>query len=408
MMSFNLEGFRRNCQYLSHLLSTSKPSIVFLQEIWLSCSAINTINNLHPDYSFKIATPDMFHHPEDLLSSSDHNWHGAAIGWNNSISASIQPVESTWDRFVGVKMSLSQGSLLLLSLYAPTAGRDDEFLETISNLTVYVNENSNSGAKIIIGADSNCSAKSSQRRQQAWADFCELHELSCYAPPDPSFHHNNGTSDSYIDMFVASSGLEVGQISQLCTLENSLNLSSHDPIETSINVPMVESKRECFENTYTNFNRKKVVWNEYKLQEYQYLAGQALSRSLTYWNTPECLPLLSSLLSKLLVTCAGMVFDVKTPIHRRSPKLSSKAVRQAQKSLEKCFRNWKKDGRPTSEKVPQKSCTATHVHCFRELLGRRKTFSTQGNKTTSCRWTRSSEARYFPLSGRSVVNHQQG
>ena len=93
------------------------------------------VDSLHPDFTFKIATPDMLQFPEDLLTTSGPVWHGVAIGWSKDISANIIPIESTSHRIVGVRMILAEESLLFLSFYAPTAGKDDEFLESISNLT---------------------------------------------------------------------------------------------------------------------------------------------------------------------------------------------------------------------------------------------------------------------------------
>ena len=64
----------------------------------------------------------------------------------------------------------------------------------------------------------------------------------------------------------------------------------------------------------------------------------ALSNALQYWDTPESIPLLSSLISKLLVSCASMVFDSSTPTSKSSQNIPSKAVRQANNVLKKPFR----------------------------------------------------------------------
>ena len=92
MLSFNVEGLTRNKHYLSHLLNTLSPRLVFLQEIWLPYSEQNVLQNLHPEYSFKIATPEMPQHPEDILTNSGPVWHGVAIGWSKDLSANILPI----------------------------------------------------------------------------------------------------------------------------------------------------------------------------------------------------------------------------------------------------------------------------------------------------------------------------
>ena len=101
-----------------------------------------------------------------------------------------------------------------------------------------------------------------------------------------------------------------------CTLEAPLNLSSHDPITTAVSVEQEKTNNENkFGDTYLDFKRQKVIWEASKLPEYQQLANNALSDALSYWDTPDSIPLLSSLMSTLLVKCASMVFtSTKDPI----------------------------------------------------------------------------------------------
>ena len=356
MMSFNLEGFRRNKHYLSFLLSQHKPRILFLQEIWLPYCDQSSLNQLHPDYTFEISTPDMFTHPEDLLVKPAHVWHGVAVGWRSDIGASIAPLQSTCDRISGVRMTLEDSSLLLLSFYAPTSGQDEDFLESICNLADYLLQHFSPNDKIIIGTDSNCSTKSTQRRQEAWKNFCERFQLSCYLPPRPSFHHHNGQSESFLDLFAASTSLQLQNVLQHCTLENPLNLSSHDPIETTVSVQLdISSKVSKYSHTYEVFNRQRIAWDHSRLPDYHRLSSLALSDALNYWNTPECLPHLSSLVSRLLVKSASLVFDSSSTSHNLGPKKPSLKIRQAQNDLKRKFNAWKRAGKPTSKTDPSRS-----------------------------------------------------
>ena len=131
MLSFNVKGLKRNQHYLAHLLSTTQPKIVLLQEIWLPHFEHRNLSNLFPEYSFTISTPDMLQNPEDLMVKPSHVWHSVAVGWRKDIGHCVSMLESTCDRLSGVKITLKDKSLILLSYYAPTAGKDDEFLESI-------------------------------------------------------------------------------------------------------------------------------------------------------------------------------------------------------------------------------------------------------------------------------------
>ena len=165
----------------------------------------------------------MFQDPEDLMQRSGHVWHGVAVGWRNDIGPCINHLASTSERITGVKLALQDKSLLLLSFYAPTSGHDEAFLESVCDLSDFLVQHMNPGDKVIIGADSNCSQKSSSRRQDAWKNFCERFQLANHYSPHPSFHHHNGLSESFLDIFATSSSMSIQDILQLY-LERSFEL----------------------------------------------------------------------------------------------------------------------------------------------------------------------------------------
>ena len=349
MLCFNIEGFNRNKHYFSDILNQVNPKIVFLQEIWLPYHDQRLMNNMFPDYHFWISTPDMFLHNEDKLLQSGQVWHGAAIGCHNDIHSNVTHLVSNHERLAGLKLSLSENSLLFVSFYAPTSGQDDDFLESLAYLSEYILQNASAGDQVIIGTDSNCSSKSTPRRQESWKSFCKTHSLKIHATGAPTFHHNNGTSESSIDFFATTSSLSVSNLQQFCTLETPLNLSSHDPIIATI---VVSDKSEKFEskysNTYTEFNRQKIIWDESKMNEYQELAANALSNASKYWDTPETIPILSRIISDLLVKCGKLVFETKSSKYSAVSK-SSKKISKAEETLTKAFKKWKKVGRPSSK-----------------------------------------------------------
>ena len=247
-------------------------------------------------------------------------------------------------------MSTRKQSILLISFYAPTAGQDDDFLESISYLSDFIQSNVSTSDLVIIGTDCNCSVKSTTRRQDSWTNFLDKFELQAHLPQYPSFHHHNQTSESFIDLFASSKGLFTCPVTQHCTLENALNLSSHDPLEMSICVEVDCLKNmDRFSHTYTNFDRKKILWEAPKIPEYQQLASSALSDAVLYWNQPETIPFLSSLVSKLLVQCATAVFTSSLSKSQSSQRLPSLKIRQAKNKLKQSFNKWKQAGKPPSD-----------------------------------------------------------
>ena len=209
-----MEGFKRNKKYLSDLLLSEKPQFLFLQEIWLPFHEQKSLSEYLPEYSFKVSTPDMFLLPEDLLQRPSHGWHGAAIGWRKDSNARIKFLESIHDRIVGVKVSISGNSLMHVSFYAPTSGQDDDFIESVSYLSEFIKRNTSAGDQVVIGTDCNCSSKSSSRRQESWKNFLELFELESKFPDNPTFHHHNQSSHSFIDTFATSKKLKTSPVAQ--------------------------------------------------------------------------------------------------------------------------------------------------------------------------------------------------
>ena len=119
-------------------------------------------------YSVQISTPDQFTPPEDRLSGADHTWHGAAIIWHESLNSSIINLSNIHARFTGIKLYFQEQPMLAISAYLPTSGRDDEFLECLSELSNFIQENTAGNDTIVIGTDSNCSDRSTQRRSQGF------------------------------------------------------------------------------------------------------------------------------------------------------------------------------------------------------------------------------------------------
>ena len=333
------------------LLHHYVPSLVFLQEVWPPLHDESVMNKDFQDYSFKISTPDMFTPTEDKMMHRGQVWHGVAIGWHTALNSYVTQLQSNYERFAGIKLSSGKSSLLVISLYAPTHGKDDEFLECLSHLSQFILENISENDAVLIGADSNCSVKSTSRRKKAWTDFGSNFSLTSEAGSLPTFHHHNGSSESSIDVILYSKQLKLGDLVQLCTLEHSLNLSSHDVLTTNLSIPFTANPKSKYEHTYCKINRKKVIWNEEHIPAYQTLAAKALSDASEFWDSPEYIPLLCSLFSNLLVKCAELTFVTKVSKEgSKKNSCASKKLRIAKEKLKRTHRLWKRAGKPLEKK----------------------------------------------------------
>ena len=290
----------------------------------------------------------MFTHPEDMLSTPSHTWHGSAVMWHESLESNILSLKTENERFTGVKIKFQTQHYLAISVYYPTSGKDCEFLECISNLSDFINKHNEENQTILIGADSNCSEKSSPRRKEAFRKFCEefdLHKSHCNGP---TFHHHNGSSSSNIDYFLVSakSSAQLKSLSAICTLENPENFSSHDPVTAILMVQSENSEHvsDLYSHTYSDFSQKKIIWDQDKLQEYQSIAAKALSDCESYFPSAEFIPLKCQLYSDLFVKSAELTQDSKLPAKTFKNVKPSGRKPQAWQYLRKTLSTWKNIG----------------------------------------------------------------
>ena len=161
-----MEGYNRNKFYLSKLLRNKSFSILFIQEHWLpSHEACSKFESDFSDYKFLTTSSDSFTSPEDVLQNSGPVWHGTAIGWHSSISNNVSKLQIISSRFCGINIKINKKEILAFTVYLPTSGQDNDYLEEIALLTHSINKNSSNSPSIIIGLDANVSEKSTERRK---------------------------------------------------------------------------------------------------------------------------------------------------------------------------------------------------------------------------------------------------
>ena len=304
------------------------------------------------EYNIQISTPDMFTPPEDTLGSADHTWHGVAILWHTSLDSSLKRLKTKNSRFTAVRISLNQQNFLAISAYLPTSGKDDEYMECVWDITNFVRENKTENEAVLIGTDSNCSEKSSKRRLHAFQKLTNELDLEKVCTKQPTFHHHNGLSESNIDCFMISKTFSehLKNPTLLCTQNTPENLSAHDSLLTTLEVPdhhNDEVTEVDYSKTYTKFDQQKVVWDSTKLDLYQLTAGKFLLDCENMFPLPEHIPLKCELFSQLLVKSAEICLEIK-PNRRedqRKRKLPSPQLEQTYLKMRKCFMRWKETGK---------------------------------------------------------------
>ena len=363
VFTYNIEGYNRNLFYLAQILQKYECFFLFVQEHWLpSYEAEQRFKNDFQSYNFHTTSSDMFLAPEDLLLKQGPTWHGTAIGWHRSFQQNIEKIPAVSERFCGVLYDdkVSNIKILAYSAYLPTCGQDDEFLETVSQLTADIQshiEDKNSCC-IIIGLDANQSEKSTLRRTNIFKLFLKDFSLQTILPGNkPTFHHNNQISESQIDHILyfipAKSSLSLKFNTQLCKKENSDNLSSHDVIIGEIELPSNPScvKEPDYSATYTNIQRRKPNWDESGMTNYHTQSAKMLKDMMEGCVEPLFIPVLSEMFSKILVISAEQNFHCSSPKQKQTEKKLprfSKELMEAYNEHKRICKQWRAAGRPSS------------------------------------------------------------
>ena len=293
----------------------------------------------------------MFTHTEDKINNTDHVWHGTATAWHTDLNSLVTPLKVSNERFSAVKIKYAKASLLAISLYLPTAGKDDDFSECLSSLSNFIKEEKNSPDSLLLGADTNCSQKSTLRRIRLFEQFCEKHDLHRVCSSSPTFHHNNMTAESNIDMFLVSEDL-LGNISEVvtsCTLDNPINLSGHDLVQSSLTMyhpTRMNMEESVYANTYTEYERTRIQWDGSDIRQYQGMSDILLSKAEAFFQNSEHLPLKCKLYSKLLVKAALSTCKNKKALERtKSKPKHDYRVKAAISVYRRKFKAWNKQNR---------------------------------------------------------------
>ena len=298
----------------------------------------------------------MFANPEDILSHSGPTWHGTALGWHTSLTNKVTKLKFTSSRFCGIKIEIKGIDILAFTAYLPTAGQDSDYLEEISLLIHNIEENISPSCSIIIGMDANVSENSSDRRKKAFGKLKTMFNLETILPDmTPTFHHNNGISETQIDHILCNNPLLLTFSEQNCKKDHFENLSSHDVLKATLHGIDADPPIEAEHLVYEEFLPRKIIWeqNDY----YEEMTAEVVKSLMTKFDLPEHLPSLAEMISNSIAICAKKCFQskgVRKPKKRKSPAFSSN-LRNAYQQHKTICKQWRLAGRPNSPHHPAKA-----------------------------------------------------
>ena len=224
---------KKNVFNLKSFTDKYKPHFLFLSEHQIFQSDLPAITKYFKgEYSIALNSEDL--HDPDLVLTSSKAKGGTAVMWMKSLDPYITVYNADCSSFLPIIVDIPGWKPMVhVSVYLPTAGKDTEFYEDLTNMGIAVEgllERYPSAALFIRG-DSN-SNKKNLKRSSAFNDFCLELDLSRVPLNHSSYHHflGNGSFDSEIDVLLDTKKDNVyEQLLQIvCQLDDCQVDSHHD------------------------------------------------------------------------------------------------------------------------------------------------------------------------------------
>ena len=248
IVSLNVEGLRRNDDYVKLLLRDRKPDFICLQETWLSDYDLAPIRGLCDEYGY-CSTSKAGVDCSDCLTSGRVPG-GVCILYKCTLDHAIKVIVTDNRRLCAISVQLNASLLLLLNLYMPVDTQSNIIdpsyecvLDEVEGLLHSIEPDD-----VILCGDLNTDFGRDDAQTKALQDFIERNDLRMgWHSPHASQSHTYVNMDlnhfSCIDHFMLNDRLFVA-IDEVSVARDPLNMSYHLPVILRLNDQLTELRDE--------------------------------------------------------------------------------------------------------------------------------------------------------------------
>ena len=368
VITWNIEGITRNIHSLKYFSSINNADFIFLSEPQIYQNDIDQVLlYLQGEYNYSLNSRDKLDPELPLVKPKAIG--GCMILWKLCFDPyiTVHPVPSSSILPIvfnppGTRVSVH------ISIYLPTHGQDEEFIEELANLAVCLDEllDIHPDALVFLRGDFNVNDKNTKRTAllKRFFEDAELHEIEI---DHPTYHHftGNGKSDSSLDKLVISKTVEIPEkIKKIhCKIYDPTIDSHHDLIVSECNLPTTETKEPTSMNISApklENNRTKIFWTDEGVEQYQHLVAPELLHIRQLWlsgaeDSKTSLSLLLEATNNILTITANntnksVMLDKKFPPKSKKTPLN---IRKSARKLRIMHRNLKISEQAASPDFPR-------------------------------------------------------
>ena len=355
VMTWNIEGLRRNLFNLKYFLESYGVDLAFLSEPQtFSVDMKQLMSHIGWTFCAELNSDDKYDQEAPLFHNKSYG--GTMVIWKQAIDkyVTVHPTSST--SFLPIIYNHPEAPVSVhIAIYLPTSGHETKFIAELSQLRLLVEElqELHPDCHIYLRGDSNVNPNN-RDRAIIFSDFLTNLNLLSVPIPHKTYHHfvGEGLYDSNIDVLLHSKNVEPEHLDTvICKFDNQLVESHHDIILSTVTLPVkVPVKNEDLKVApKVENNRVKLYWKDDKIQEYQTLLSKKLAALRETWSAPfskSSLSLLLELTSSVMREAAiSSNNHVKLAINKPSKKtILPPHIRHAQSSVHAALKKLKEFG----------------------------------------------------------------
>ena len=245
---------------------------------------------LRGEYSYALNSVDK--HDPDLPLTKSKAIGGSMILWKHCLDPYITVHPVNTPSILPIIFSPPNNPVSLhISVYLPTHGQDDKFIEELFSLAVCLDEllELHPDAPVFLRGDFNVSNRNI-KRSNLLKHLCAEADLVEVPNNHPTNHHfmGDGKSDSNLDKIILSRWLQHPEIIKriFCKHDEPAVESHHDLILSEFYLPISETKATSNNNITAlkvKNHRTKVFWSNEGIEQYQRLVAPELHRVQQLW-----------------------------------------------------------------------------------------------------------------------------
>ena len=308
VLTWNIEGLKRNSYNLQHFVSIHKPDLVFLSEPQIYSCDLDKTMSIFSNYSVPLLNSADIFDPSLPLEKSRAKG-GTLAMWKTSLDPYVTPLDCPSPSILPLLINKPGFTKSChVGVYMPTAGQDEEFVNALSDLETLllkIRDLHGEGTIVFIRGDMNASSKN-VLRSSLLDNFLEKYELRRIKTHHPSYHHflgYDGQFDSDLDVLLHSDTVNVSEelLSQECRKTHPLVNSLHDILISSAHLPVnnffIADAASCYKAPIIANDRIRILWSDEGIERYKNLLEHKLDELASRWCSPHSLPNMSILIS---------------------------------------------------------------------------------------------------------------